>query len=173
MSVTFRCTAVRLGVLSKRNGPASFMGVFCPSPIGANVAAKANGAEEVGVADRAIMDSGRFLFIGALVEAMMGTGCEIEPREGPVSPSELESVPEGFCDAEAESMDTLLIMAVKSSSSRPPVSIAGSGSGSRAFGCVLVEAWVASSTSSLSNSSSSSGGSTSASRSAYARQLGH
>jgi hypothetical protein len=140
--------------------------------MGTTPAARAKGVEEVGVADRAMMESGKFLFIGALVEAMMGTGCEIEPREGPASFSELESVPEGLCDGEADPIETLCIMAVKSSSSRPPVSIAGSGSGSGDFGCVLVEAWSASSTSSLSNSSSS-GGSTSASRSAYARQLGH
>jgi hypothetical protein len=140
MSAKFRCAAARLGLLSKRNGPASFMGVFCPSPIGAIIAARAKGAEDVGVADRAIIDSGRFRLSGVLVEAMMGTGCEIELREGPVSPSELESVPEGCCDGEAESTETLFIMAVKSSSSRPPVSIAGSGSGSRDFSCVLVGA---------------------------------
>lgn len=96
MSVIFRCAATRLE-LSKTNGPASFMGVFCPSPMGAKVAAaRAKGAEEVGVADRAMIESGKFLLIGALVEAMMGTGCDIEPREGPASTSELESVPEGF-----------------------------------------------------------------------------
>lgn len=139
ISATFRCTAARLGLLSKRNGPASFMGVFCPSPIGAVIAARAKGADDVGVADRAIMESGRFRLSGALVEAMMGTGCEMELREGPVSPSELESVPEGFCDSEVESTETLFIMAVKSSSSRPPVSIEGSGSGSIVLGCVLVE----------------------------------
>jgi hypothetical protein len=116
------------------------MGVFCPSPMGAMIAARANGAEDVGVADRAIIDSGRFRLSGTLVEAVMGTGCEIELREGPVSPSELESVPEGFCDGEAESTETLFIMAVKSSSSRPPVSIAVSGSGSIDFSCVLVGA---------------------------------
>ena len=141
------------------------MGVFCPSPMGAMIAPRAKGAEDVGVADRAIMDSGRFRLSGALVEAMMGTGCEIEPREGLLSPSEPESVPEGLCDGEADPIETLCIMAVKSSSSRPPVSIAGSGSGSGDFGCVLVEACTASSTPSLSYSSSS-GGSTSASRSA-------
>lgn len=111
------------------------MGVFCPSPSGARVAAaKANGAEEVGVADRAIIESGKFLLIGALVEAMMGTGCDIEPLEGPASTSELESVPEGFREGEVEPMETLFIIAVKSSSSRPPVSMAGSGSGSGDFG---------------------------------------
>ena len=73
------------------------MGVFCPSPIGAKVAAaKAKGAEEVGVADRAMIESGKFLLIGAFVEATMGTGADIEPRESPASTSELESVPEGF-----------------------------------------------------------------------------
>lgn len=92
------------------------------------------------MADRAMMESGKFLFIGALVEAMMGTGCETEPREGLLSPSEPESVPEGLCDGEADPIEALCIMAVKSSSSRPPVSIAGSGSGSGDFGCVLVEA---------------------------------
>jgi hypothetical protein len=126
--------------LSKRKGPASFMGVFCPSPMGVMIAARAKGAEDVGVADRAIMEPGRLRFSGALVEAMIGTGCEIELREGPVSPSELESVPEGFCDGEVESTETLFIIAVKSSSSRPPVSITGSGSGSRDFCCVLVGA---------------------------------
>lgn len=96
MSVIFRCAATRLE-LSKTNGPASFMGVFCPSPIGAKVAAaKAKGAEEVGVADRAMIESGKFLLIGAFVEATMGTGADIEPRESPASTSELESVPEGF-----------------------------------------------------------------------------
>lgn len=159
MSATLRCAVARLGLLSKRNGPASFMGVFCPSPMGTRVAAaRAKGAEDVGVADLAMMDSGKFLFTGALVEARMGTGCDTEPREGPASPSELESVPDGFA------IETLFIMAVRSSSSRPPVSIAGSGSGSGDFGWVVSEALRASATSSLSYSSS--GGSTSASKSA-------
>ena len=101
------------------------MGVLGPSGI-KTPAAKAKGVDDVGVADLAIKDSGRFRLTGAFVEAMMGTACEVEALEGPASPSELDSTADWLGEGEVERTDTEFIMAVKSASSRWPDSTGGS-----------------------------------------------